>query len=1547
MSIVAALDLGVPPSGTSQPSPTPSPRAICVVPSPWSPSSDAVAGQKAPNHNQSRNPFDGPAASSSSSSASFSIPSASTASTVGLVYGTDAGTLHYRAYASAPFFVPPTPSRGGGGSGPSTATTGAAPPPSQRHHSQSLQVPLGVATPTTRPSPHLPRWLFPVDHSLGLAAHAKTAGTDEPPSVVACLPLLLMRGDSPHGIHPSHGSTVAATWRADAISSSSRRGWGAGHPTSIGGPSALAGTPLLVLVDDRRVGGDKAGGETAAPSSSGNGAYGAHLRTLPAGGGAIQAPAPSQGSQAQELPRMSCAALASDGSIVYAAGRTLSILLLAATSDPGNEPQGQSLAHSQRRRLNQSSPNPPPLSLTATSVALLPAPGVRAGSHALAVASTTTSSGQVAVVAVGNAFYAVNLSAASADALQFNHANPQHPRSGGGARHFSFSSTYSVTAAASASLTTKIATLAQSYSQVHPVIALDLEDPTLDDDWASVLVANGRECAIVDLCVSPDSAGEPTETPFSSDGPSHTSSSPSALAPLARLRGGALATVTSPILAATAAHATSATTKTSPWIALLTSDGLVSLRSPLCLSVVLRHVEVGRPNDYFDVLWLPSPPSEPQSATTTSAYVSGGLGSAPSTASQRSLPSSATSSASSWLLAASHSGEATVIVCPPDSSQDQADRLLRLAVDAFGSNGFPRVEAAEALGCGFASSSYSGAAGTTGNSASPPEAAHAPARALLQQYLEAALGLTDWESGAASGWPTAAEAFTTGGDHPASTMDYRNEASVPSSRTGRPPLPGNRSTALPVLSSSSSSPASLLTATALLCLVCIQVTPPQSDLANRAARACSDQLGVVPPPSGAADVSGQGDALGGFSLTEMPGWVAAARACELTVEKILRDAGSLVVSLLSGSSPAPIVLARGHRTSQSVTYVEFVECCVWLLRACGNHGRALDLAYERLQRQQQPPPAYPPSGVDPSSAAAAAGAGGTVARGVWSLLKYETHTAAHLSELWASGGDAACQLVLQSSATHRLIENNPRLGLSIFCGTHPRNAAEWHNLRARDDPLASPERVQRVLKLLLSIRPALPYPTTKIHAPSTDPSAFPLDSGRALAVSYLESAIGIETGRTADSEEFDSLPPDRDLEERMSDFHDELSLLLLEGVVAERRPDDQSGKDSDLGGLYRSKLRRFLQWPLAKIRGDQFTAMLPPSFLHEQALMLGRSGNHEDALRILYHVLGSVDLALEYCDARHEQLKAQQDRVRARQQHQQQQRGMFDDYQVFESVPIEDNAYLPLIKVALDSDDVERGTAAAIQVLALRRNSVDRAAALRLLPSDVPVSAVARPFLIPALVDSESHVRRLTVVSCLLRARFVRLKDQLTAAQLKAQAFLHVVPQLQSLKLGDPLHSTNPFRARTSSQGGGSASTMPDVMIVKHFFPRHLVIQARVTNSVGLNARYARTLSDVAFVVAESSEEAIQPLLQVPILRLPPKLSGSAWCVLSAAPSRMDGPTAQLTCELRYTVQSVEASAALGGGGGLPAGMGSPGAMSGRTYVEELQDLEVHAAHFS
>lgn len=931
-----------------------------------------------------------------------------------------------------------------------------------------------------------------------------------------------------------------------------------------------------------------------------------------------------------------------------------------------------------------------------------------------------------------------------------------------------------------------------SSSQVHPVLVHELDDPSLTKKssnhqmyhWRSVCLASGRECVVSDVCFQNETLTKSTRATI------HCSS---------------------PILAISSGW--------SNILAILQSDGLVTLRNPACMGIVLQNIEVGTsPNDYSVWTRVLDQPSVVALSKTTAKQVSLAF----------------------------------------DFGHDVADRLMRLSIDAFGVNGFPRQALAEAIHCSFTATSY----------LCGPELTIA-SKQLLKDYLEAILGLCDFESQAQSGWKltiTNTQAAVSHGTFEAAAERGRGENST-----------------------QSHSPSTLLAATALLCLVCSALPTPASNVAARAAKLCSETMGVV-------------------FRADVP--KATSQVCFDIAEQLLRNAAS---KFSLGAGTAPLT----KRSSTSSLILDFVEASIYLLRSCGQHQRAIDVAHERLQQSTQ-----------------------TDVRGFWSKIKYESYIATHLCEVWSASVEEGCALVLNSPSTHRLLESNPRLGLSVFTAMHPQNEEQWEELSPRDDPFAQPERVYQVLKLLKSVNPSVPIdkePTNKENM------VLPLESGRAVAVSYLQSAIGIATGKLHELDE-----GDEEQKNHQANIHDELSFLLLEGVIAERSEDGSSDNDTETGAVYRAMLRNFLKWPLSKIRTEQFMDALPPSFLQEKALVLGRVNRHEDALRILYNDLDSLDLALEYCDDRHSRQKALQEQGRLKRD---QGMGLYVETDPAGSIDLgsEDNAYLPLIRVALESKDTERGTATAIKVLALRRSAIDRAAALRLLPSEVPVSAVARPFLIPALVDSESQVRRMTVVSALLRSRYLRLKDKLTKAQLIAQANIHVVPELRTLKLGDPLHSTKSFRARTTNPNPGS--TMPYVEIVKHFFPRHLVIQAKITNAPYSSSSQSSAslytasmdmqqsvLSDIAFVVAESSEvEAIQPMMQVPIQLLPPKMTGSAWCVLAASPGLMDGPTAQLTCELRYSVLP-----SVGDGSMVPGRT----TLNARAFVEELHDLEVHASHF-
>lgn len=1170
---------------------------------------------------------------------------------------------------------------------------------------------------------------------------------------------------------------------------------------------------LLALVDDHR------GTSAAHP-----GAFSAHWMTLSQGRFGVWQPTTNNSNVVFPLPRMSCAVYHRNCGIVYCAGRQLGQVAVPDTNT--NNASSTSRTRIPRgSAVSSSHPVPPRIRY---SHAALPPPGARSGPDAMAISSN----GSVVVVAVGNTFCAVS-------------GNRNHPVAQDGD-----DDNAKTTAGESGNTTTtKLVSFAQS-SQVHPVLCLDVKDPSmLDPDWSCWFLASSRTCAVVDFYNAPP--------------PRLTHSN-------AR---GETVTLASPILAAATSW---------PWLVVLTSDGLLSVRSPSCLAIALRTVEVGtRPNDYFSLRTL------------------------------------LVDAATTWIVAVSYANQAKVLQCQPDSAQDLADRFMRLAIDAMGANGFPRAAVAEAVHASFTATSYVG----------PEPTPHS--RLLFKNYLEAILGLMDLESGATTSWPTQLlqqAASSAGG----SSNSIAGEAAHHKGAFGEAHPGVNSSNHLrrsgqdnrlpPVVSAAS--PPSLLTGTALLCLACAYMQPAQASLANRAAKACVNQLGMIVTPQQLASDG-------------------AVQVCDSVAETLLQESihnGSF--ALISGSSPKPIQASA----SKKGIPMEFVEAAVWLLRSCGKHDRAMRVLYERQKQQQQ----------------------SQTAGGGWSQIKYDSYTATHLSELWGTGRDEGCQLVLRSEATHRLLEHNPRLGLSAFTALHPQNPAQWKDMSARDDPLAHPTYPRQVLQLLQSVQPVIPYGSSSaslkkpddvdINSKSTmdddddrNPTVLPLESGRALTVTFLESALGIATGRPFEQDAFDSLPMEDDFVERMADFHDELAFLLLEGVIAERGdtvPVDSSSKNTDndtpLGCIYRKKLRRLLRWPLCKVRADRFLSALPTSFLQERAFVLGNLGRHSEALTIFYRDLKRLDLALEYCDVRHEQIRAKREREKARRQ--QQGGGFFDDLVISEQEqrhydPYDKNAanstdcaYVPLVRVALEcSETPQEGTTAAIQVLALRRSVMDWGAALRLLPKDVPVSAVARPFLIPALVESESQVRRLKVVSSLLRARYSSLKQQLTAAQLKAQENLHVVPQLKSLKLGDPLHSTKPFRARPSSS---ASPTFPDVMIIKHFFSRHLVIQAKVKHTLE-----GRSLGDVTFVVAESSEEAIQPSLQVPLKVLPYNVSGSSWCVLNASPQRMDS-LAILTCELRYTVLDAEGSSGFGAVEAVSSG-------GGRTYVEELQDLEVYASHFT
>ena len=1215
---------------------------------------------------------------------------------------------------------------------------------------------------------------------------------------------------------------------------------------------------FLVLVDDnnshhRPSGGSGGGG---GDTSKDPGAYAAHLTTVRNGTFHKIDNADNELSinTGNPLPRMTCAAYHPDAGYVYASGTGVYGLFTIGITTA------------------ISSSISPPIAVYLGCARCLPPPGARtssSGGHQDNM--TLCCSGRVAIVAVANTFYSVPCYLTRSGV-------------GGGVS----SNVQSVTAM-------KIASFGQS-SQVHPVIVVEIladanslstrasystsDESLMRPITSLVFLASGRECSTVEITSLPNGSsssnigGEgivPTTVKLTSRSQkkhgSYTATLPSPILAVASVPPIAAARGESSSRGSSSVCRRGGDLSSGPLIVLLTVDGLVHVRSPSCIAVALTSVEVGtRPNDFFTLSLLPLPPISRAVGKRT-------------------------------VVATSYGGESRLItVDDRESTQDFADRLMRLSIDAFGPNGFPRLELAEASGATFSATSYTGSGGGGGGeqeSSSSSTAALSHKRALLKQYLESVLGLTDdaraWVSSSSS--PQRTPVLLQMGDDmeveavDILSLDERDEESN-------------------VATISSLGANSLLTCTTLLCLVCYQLSSPDGVTAIRSSKACASAMGISSSST--------------FSK-------AAVAVCEIVADRLLKEVTSssmASISLLAASSPSPIVSSYASSTN---FVMEFIESSIWLLRACGSHEKAINALQTRLDS-----PAFRNSMGGGGGKGTTNSAGAT---GGWSQIKFDSYIATHLGELWSSNDDRYRRIVLLSSATRDLIQREPTLGLSVFTMMNPRNENEWRQTKPEDDPLIHPTYPPKIVELLRSITPHQSIgaggSSDEQHqllssfsdgSPKAS-SPLPLNSGRSLAVAYLESAIGIDTGRP-------SFPDTRldsssdEIDERKADMHDELYYLLLEGVISERG--DDKGEDTKLGAFYRVKLWRLLSWPNSKIRSDKLLSSVPSSFLHERALLLGRLGRHEDALRILYSQEKGLDLALEYCDTRHERcVAAQMKEIKGG-------RGGVGSSKALHH----ECSYTPLIKVALSTDpDQDRGIAAAIQVLALRRGVINKAAALRLMPKTLPMSSIARPFLIPAMVENESEVRRLTMASSLLRSRYIQLKQRLTDAQLKSQASLHSTPALQQMNLGEPLHSSKPTKARLVH---APSSFSPDITLIKHFFSRHLVIQARVNNGAAV------PLTNVTFVVAESSDDALVLTMELPLKTVPPGAIGSAWCVLSASPQRLDG-SAFLTCELRFTVLEVDATT------GIPTSFSegtNPGPGNGRIYVEELHDIEVRHTEF-
>ena len=459
----------------------------------------------------------------------------------------------------------------------------------------------------------------------------------------------------------------------------------------------------------------------------------------------------------------------------------------------------------------------------------------------------------------------------------------------------------------------------------------------------------------------------------------------------------------------------------------------------------------------------------------------------------------------------------------------------------------------------------------------------------------------------------------------------------------------------------------------------------------------------------------------------------------------------------------------------------------------------------------------------------------------WSKFKYDNFACQYLRELWETGDRDTCKHAMDKS--RGIFESNPNLGLWIFVGDKGRGL----------DHVIGPLEVCSFFK------------TLKLNPGGEEVGAgkgntIPFNSGNALAAEFLIKAVGLDEEGTVEEGTSTS--------EALSAVHDQLCLILLEGIIGEVEEDFE--EISPTAQLYKARLHKFLKWESSKYNPETLMDYIPDSFKIEKALLLGKMDNQREAIELLYSENNLAE-ALEFCDTQHAILKKSSTAAIDP-----------DDSMAISKPPC---AYLPLIEAALDNDCVED----AIEVMISRKDVVDQGAALRALPPETPMQSL-RNFLVPALKSKASKFRQLSVAANLIRARQQELQKLKLNTNLLAQSTLENVVELKGWKLGAKRGESTPIKVHHNLQHSNQFPFTVD--LTKHFFKRHVVLQARITNTGNQN------VYDCGWAVAEVSDDALQPTVQLNIPLLPPNAASCSFNVLERRAQAVEAVV--LTTEMRW-----------------------------------------------
>ena len=479
-----------------------------------------------------------------------------------------------------------------------------------------------------------------------------------------------------------------------------------------------------------------------------------------------------------------------------------------------------------------------------------------------------------------------------------------------------------------------------------------------------------------------------------------------------------------------------------------------------------------------------------------------------------------------------------------------------------------------------------------------------------------------------------------------------------------------------------------------------------------------------------------------------------------------------------------------------------------------------------------------------------------------SKFKYEKFATGFLSSLWCSKSTETCKLAM--NASRALFQSNPAAGLKVFTSSPAA--------RSLNHPI-SPLEVCSFLKTINLSLPEMPSATVSTGAASGNSKipALPLHSGNALAAEFLIAVSML--GEESIEEEAKISDKDEREEAKISAIHDQLCLILLEGVIGEATDDDDL---SHLAVIYRRRLRQLLRWKLGKFNPESIMSYLPGSFRNEKALLLGKMGRNQEALDLLYAEMGDLKAALEFCDVQYSMQRGGRGASGNAE--------MDADSKSMVSVAKFPCPYLPLIEAAL-----EKSIDDAITIMILRKDVIDQAAAVRALPPETPLASL-KGFLVPALKSRASKLRQLSIAANLIRARHTELQNKKINKILMSQSSLEKVIATKGWKFGAKKSSSSPVKVQNKFQHN---SDFPfHVVLTKHFFSRHVVVQAAVTNTGD------RDVYDCGWTVVDTSDDCLQPSTQLPISLLPPKCSSSSFTILDQRDRISDAIV--LTTELRW-----------------------------------------------